>query len=513
MYIIRVIGFKSIYNCEEIMRRSSGILLHITSLGSRYGIGTIGSDARSFADFLSLAKQTYWQTLPIGPTGYGDSPYQSFSTFAGNPYLIDLDTLVEDGLLTADEIDSVSWGETSARVDFGAVYRGRFSVLRKAFERGFVRDSCKISDFRLKNSEWVEDYSLFMALKNHFGMKSWLEWDDKSIRMREEDALFHYRRLLSSEIDFYVYLQYIFFCQWEAFRSYVNGLGIHLIGDLPIYVAADSSDVWSHPELFLLDDERRPKCVAGVPPDYFCADGQLWGNPIYDWAAMKSNGYQWWLERLKMSSKLFDAVRIDHFRGLESYWRVPVGSNNAINGEWVKGPGLAFVERLRSCLPELQIIAEDLGFLTDDVRLLVKNSGFPGMRVLQFDFNPDCPEKDAPHTYDENCVCYLGTHDNATALGWLDAADKGVASLAASYFGLNSAEGENWGMIRGGMNTRANLFVAQMQDYLGLHTDGRMNTPGTVGGNWCWRLKDGDLTEELAAKIAYYTRMFGRTGC
>ena len=483
--------------------------MHISSLPSKYGIGTLGREAYAFADFLKSAGQRYWQMLPVGQTGYGDSPYQSFSIYAGNPYFIDLDMLVEDGLLTHDELSCRDWGGDPRFVDYGAVYASRFSVLHTAFERGRARYASRLSKF-IGGNAWVRDYALFMALKKHFGMAPWQDWPDEDIRLRRPGAMERYTELLHDDIEFYEFLQLLFYTQWDEFKSYVAGLGIKLIGDLPIYVAMDSADAWAQRENFLLDRDGRPEFVSGVPPDYFSSTGQLWGNPLYDWGYMQNTGYDWWLKRIEAASRIFDVIRIDHFRGLESYWRVPYGSVNAVNGEWVKGPGMDFVNAVKGRFPGISIIAEDLGFLTDDVRALLKASGFPGMKVLQFAFDSREPSDYLPHTYSPNCVCYTGTHDNTTAAGWFSEAAPEDVDHAIEYLGLNDWEGYEWGMIRGGMGSTAELFVAQMQDYLGHGSKCRMNIPGTVGGNWCWRLLEGECGAALAQKIAKKTYMYGR---
>ena len=369
------------------MERSSGILLPISSLPSKYGIGTLGREAYRFADELKAAGQTYWQVLPLGPTSYGDSPYQSFSTFAGNPYFIDLELLAEDGLLSAADLEAEDWGDTPRYVDYGKIYAARFRVLRRAFAAGYPRDREAVEQF-IRENHWVRDYALFMALKNHFGMKSWLEWEDREIALHHPKAVVQYTRLLAEDIRFYIYLQYLFFRQWKELKTYINGLGIRVIGDLPIYVALDSADVWAEPEFFQLDSDNRPVEVAGVPPDYFSADGQLWGNPLYDYDRMQKDGFGWWIRRVEGASRLFDVVRIDHFRGLESYWAVPYGETTARNGRWRKGPGMALVGVLTSWFHQLHFIAEDLGFLTPAVHQLLADSGLPGMKVLEFAFDP-----------------------------------------------------------------------------------------------------------------------------
>ena len=493
------------------MKRSSGILMPISSLPSPHGIGTLGAEARKFVDFLADAGQSWWQILPVGPTSYGDSPYQSFSAYAGNPYLIDLDLLCEDGLLTPAEVNAVSWGTDPTRVDYSAIYNGRFPLLHLAMERGWERDADKVKAFSEENDAWLPDYALFMALKRHFGMNAWTEWPDEDIRLRRPEAVARYREELADDIRLFTYIQYLFFRQWEALRAYAHEKGIGIIGDLPIYVAMDSADVWADPRAFQLDERNVPAEVAGVPPDYFTADGQLWGNPLYDWDAMKADGYTWWIRRIAGASRLYDILRIDHFRGLESYWAVPYGETTAKVGRWVKGPGMDLMNVLTEKFPNIQFIAEDLGYLTPEVRQLLEDSGLPGMKVLQFAFDSREAANYLPHTYPRHCVCYAGTHDNSTLMGWKDEAAPADIAMAREYLGLHDEEGFNWGVLRGGQSSVADLFIAQMQDYLGLGSEARMNTPGILGGNWQWRMLPGQITDELTARIARMTSLYGRS--
>ena len=491
------------------MDRASGILLPISALPSPYGIGTLGKAAYAFADFLHAAGQKYWQLLPLGPTSYGDSPYQSFSTFAGNPYFIDLDLLAEEGLLDKEDLAAADWGNDPRYVDYGKIYEVRFDVLRRAFLRGRERDREAVERFQAENP-WLKNYALYMAVKAHFGMKSWLEWPDEAIRVRAPEAVARYEKELAEDVAFYTYLQYLFFKQWGELREYIHSLGIRIIGDLPIYVAMDSADVWAEPEFFQLGEGNIPTEVSGVPPDYFSADGQLWGNPLYDYDRMRQDGFGWWIRRVEGASRLFDVIRIDHFRGLESYWAVPYGADTAREGRWRKGPGMDLVGVLTQWFHGLDIIAEDLGFLTPEVHQLLRDSGLPGMKVLEFAFDAREPSNYLPHTYERNCVCYVGTHDNETVMQWREQADRADVTFARKYLGLNEAEGFHWGMIRGGMSSVADTFVAQMQDYLGLGAEGRMNTPGTLGNNWRWRLLPGEASPALARKIRRYAHMYGR---
>lgn len=493
------------------MERSSGILLPISALPSPYGIGSMGKAAYDFIDFLGKAEQKWWQVLPVGPTGYGDSPYQSFSAFAGNPYFVDLEILCKEGLLEQAEIDAVDWGSDPAKVEYQKIYEGRFDLLEKAKQRGWKRDAEEIERFTEENKGWLPDYALYMALKRHFGMKAWTEWADEDIRLRKEDALTKYRQELADDMELFIYIQYLFFQQWNALRSYAKEKGIGIIGDMPIYVAMDSADVWSEPKFFQLDEKNIPYEVSGVPPDAFSAEGQLWGNPLYDWDTMKADGYGWWIRRVDGAAKLYDVLRIDHFRGLESYWAVPYGDTNAKNGHWVKGPGMDLISVLKNWFPYVSFIAEDLGFLTPEVQQLLQDSEFPGMKVLEFAFDSREPSDYLPHTYPSHCVCYVGTHDNEPVMAWKDATAPEDIAMAIQYLGLNEEEGFHWGILRGGMSSVAELFVAQMQDFLGLGAEARMNTPSILGGNWQWRLTEGQITEELTVKIAEMTRLYGRS--
>ena len=486
--------------------------MHISSLPSPYGIGTFGRQAYEFVDFLSAAGQTCWQVLPLGPTSYGDSPYQAFSSVAGNPYFIDPDSLVEEGLLLKDEPKEYFWGDNPERVDYGALYQSRFLLLRKAFDRFLSSEANRqqLDAFIQENYEWLPDFSLFMAIKNEQGGASWTQWPD-DLRLRRNDVLDAARERLSDQIRFYEYQQFEFQRQWASLKRYANDSGIAVIGDIPIYVPLDSVDVWASPHQFQLDENRRPTGVAGVPPDYFTADGQLWGNPLYNWEIMKEDGYGWWMNRLRHAAKLYDVIRIDHFRGISSYWSVPPEEKTARNGRWIPGPGLDLIHRIQTVFPDLLIIAEDLGFLTDDVLNLVRESGFPGMKILQFAFDDREPSNYLPHTYPKNCICYTGTHDNTTIAAWFHEASDSNIQMAIRYLGLNREEGYCWGMIRGGMSSVADLFLCQMQDLLGLGAESRMNTPGLLGnGNWQWRMLPGCLTEDLSARLHEMARIYGR---
>ena len=492
------------------LQRSSGILLPIFSLPSKYGVGTLGQAAYDFIDFLADADQAWWQILPVGPTSYGDSPYQCYSTFAGNPYFVDLDLLVEDGLLKKSELKGVDFGSDPAQVDYGKLFENRFPLLRRAYARGKVTMAEAFAAFRKENERWLDDYALFMAAKDHFSGKPWTEWPDDDLRMHRPDAVRRWSETLAEDVEFYSFIQLLFFRQWDAMHAYALDHGVGIIGDLPIYVAMDSADTWSSPESFQLDDQNVPTAVSGVPPDYFSEDGQLWGTPLYRWDAMRADGYGWWIRRVEGAAKLYDALRIDHFRGFEAYWSVPYGDKTAKNGKWVKGPGMDLVGRLTGWFHDVQFIAEDLGFITPELQALLTESGLPGMKVLEFAFDSREPSNYLPHTYGPNCICYTGTHDNTTLAAWRDEADPDDVAFADEYLGLNDEEGRNIGMIRGGMSSVAVLFVAQLQDWLNTGAESRINTPGKLGGNWLWRLQKDELPDDLAKKIARMTRNYGR---
>jgi len=491
------------------MKRSSGILLHLTSLPSPYGIGNMGRAARDFIDFLRAAGQRYWQILPISPTGYGDSPYQSSSAFAGNPYLLDPEQLVLEGLLNRSDL-AQSWGENPAETDYGLMYETRLTLLRKAFQH--AGPSAEFDSFCQAEAHWLEDYALFMALKARFGGGPWTDWD-RDLRLRRPEALEQARRELAEEIRFHQWLQFRFFGQWQALRDYAHSRDVAIIGDIPIYVPMDSADVWSNPEGFQLDEDRRPRVVAGCPPDAFSADGQYWGNPIYDWDAMAADGFSWWLRRIGAAARFFDVIRIDHFRGIESYWSIPAAHTTAQHGHWVKGPGMALVAAIRTAYPRTRFIAEDLGYLTPEVEQLVRDSGFPGMKVLEFAFDSREPSNYLPHTYGENCVCYTGTHDNETLRQWYEGSSPEVLDkdYARQYMGITEGEDFCRSIIRLGMESRADLFMCQMQDWLDLGGESRMNEPGVLKKqNWRWRMVPGADSPQLAETIAALTKASGR---
>lgn len=495
---------------RQKIKRGSGILLPISALPSPYGIGDLGRAARDFADFLAEAGQSFWQLLPLGPTGYGDSPYSPFSTFAGNPYFIDPEELVRRDLLTRRELSSFDFGADPRYADYGKLYRERWRMLELCAPRAWSLYGAEIAAFEEENRDWLPDYALFMALKRHFGMVSWQEWSDRGARLREGAALARYRQELAADIRLFSFVQYEFFREYDAFRAYVRSRGISLIGDLPIYVAPDSADVWAGQSQFQLDEEGRPTAVAGVPPDYFSEDGQLWGNPLYDYEAMAADGYNWWIRRFGGAARLCDILRIDHFRGFESYWSIPAGETTARRGHWVKGPGMALVGTLSEWFSGTPIIAEDLGIATPAVQELLEASGFPGMKVLEFAFSPDEPSPYLPHRYTPHCVCYAGTHDNAPLAQWLEEADGEELALARSYLGLEDGAELLWPLLRMGLRSVADVFIFQMQDALELGRESRMNEPGTALGNWRWRLLPGEAGQALAAKLKALCGMYGR---
>lgn len=489
--------------------RSAGILLPIFSLPSNYGIGTIGSEAYRFIDFLEKSRQKYWQILPIGPTGYGDSPYQSFSTFAGNPYFIDLDFLIEDGDLDRNEVENIKWFEKENKVDYGLIYNGRKYILEKAFQNSYSKYENQIEVFKKENEFWIEDYALYMALKKYFGMKSFIDWEDRDARLRKESAIEKYKELLKDDIKYYIFVQFLFYKQWSNLKAYANSKGIEIIGDIPIYVSPDSSDCWANPKLFLLDEENIPTFIAGVPPDYFSEDGQLWGNPLYNWQEMKKDDYNWWKQRIRGAKKLYDVIRVDHFRGFESFYKVKYGSSNARVGEWEKGGDIDFITSITKEFPDTKFMAENLGVQSEELTRLLQHSGFPGMKILCFAFDSDDKNEFLPHRYEKNCICYAGTHDNDTILSWSQTVAKHELDFAKLYGGLNEEEGICYGILRLGLSSIADVFIAQLQDYMELPNEARINTPGTAVGNWCFRL-DKIPQDELAQRIAKLCNIYSR---
>ena len=491
--------------------RASGILMPIFSLPSRYGIGSFSKSAYQFVDMLKKAGQKYWQILPLCPTSYGDSPYQSFSTYAGNPYFIDLDQLIEEKLLTRKECQACDFGDDPQDIDYGKLYENRFKLLRKAYERANVGEDQEFEAYRRENAWWLDDYALFMAVKDQFDGLAWNEWAE-DIRLRWSNAMDYYRRELYYEIEFYSYLQFVFMKQWKKLKNYANINGIEIIGDIPIYVAFDSADAWANPELFQFDAENLPTAVAGCPPDGFSADGQLWGNPLYRWDYHRETGFDWWIRRIAYCSELYDVVRIDHFRGFDEYYSIPYGDTTARNGHWEKGPGIALFEAAKNRLGELNIIAEDLGYITDSVKKLVADSGFPGMKVLEFAFDSREKSDYLPYTYEKNSVVYTGTHDNETIAGWYAGLDKSDLKMCTDYMNIDRIPGKeyHWDFIRLAMLSVSDLCVIPIQDYLGLDNRARINHPSTLGTNWRWRLAKGQLSASLLKEIREMTRISGR---
>ena len=496
---------------EGIEMRRNGMLLPIASLPSPYGIGGFSKEAYEFIDLLEETGQKLWQILPLGPTSYGDSPYQSFSTFAGNPYFIDLDTLAEKGWLTKEACEASDYGDNESYIDYGRIYNSRFVLLKQAFLNSDILSDEKFTEFCKDNQHWLPDYALYMALKNQNDGKSWIEWEEE-IRLRKPEAVECYKRELEEECNFYEFLQYEFHEQWTKVKEYAHKKGIQIVGDVPIYVAFDSADTWANPELFQLDEKNLPLGVAGCPPDAFSATGQLWGNPLYNWAYHKKTGYDWWLKRIAYCFDLYDIVRIDHFRGFDEYYSIPYGDETAVNGHWEKGPGMDLFNTVKEKLGELDIIAEDLGFLTESVFQLLKDSGYPGMKVLQFAFDPSEDSDYLTYKYQRNCVVYTGTHDNDTTAGWFEKLSDGDKEVALRY--MNSfytpKEEQHWDLIALAMRSTADTCIIPVQDFLGLGSEARINMPSTLGDNWKWRMTKGAFSEELKEKIRRMTKLYGR---
>ncbi len=490
--------------------RRAGVLMPVFSLPSPYGIGTMGKAAKEFILFLEEAGQSYWQTLPLGPTSYGDSPYQSFSSRAGNPYFIDLDLLEEEGLLQQEEYAELEWGDDPQRVDYGLLYQVRYPVLKKACRRLLAGDRTEFDRFCLEQWDWLEDYALFMALKDSQGGVAWSEWPDE-LRLRRPEAVEQAREELADEIQFWKAVQYLFFRQWSQVREFAHAHHVEIIGDLPIYVSLDSADVWANPDQFQLDETMTPTEVAGCPPDGFSADGQLWGNPLFRWDRLRAEHYRWWVDRVAFQLQLYDVVRIDHFRGFDEYYAIPYGDDTARNGHWCPGPGMDLFRAIGEKLGKPRIIAEDLGFLTQTVHQLLADTGFPGMRVLQFAFDArDSTSAYLPHCFVPHCVAYTGTHDNDTIQGWMDAAPPESVQYAREYLRLNKSEGYHWGMMRNLWASVADLTVVQAQDLLGLGNEARINVPSTVGTNWLWRARPGSFPAKLAKKLRHEMSLYGR---
>lgn len=514
--------------------RSAGVLLHPSSLPGKYGIGDLGDEAHRFVDWLAEAGQGVWQVLPLGPTGYGDSPYASFSTHAGNELLVALDPLVEEGLLARNDLAALERLPRD-RVAYGDLIPRKTAILDKAADAFASRASAArraaFESFAAENAGWLSDYALFMSIKREYDAKSmaagrfgdmWSNWWPKELALGDRTALESWRASRADGIRRVEILQFFFFDQWDALRSRAKAKGVRIVGDIPIFVAADSVDVWANRDLFLLKEDGSPIDVAGVPPDYFSADGQLWGNPLYDWAAHEATGFRWWIDRLRAALRLYDVVRIDHFRGFEAFWAVPAGQKTARKGEWRKAPGHELFKAIRAELGEdLPIIAEDLGLITEEVRDLRDRFDLPGMKILQFAFDfkeggkgLDPRNAFLPHNYPRECVVYTGTHDNDTTRGWLDKAGVDERAFMAEYLGLPPSAGSAEivdGLVREALKSVADLAVIPAQDLLGLGTEARMNIPSTLGGNWAWRLESDALDEELAGRLARMTRLYARS--
>lgn len=492
--------------------RSSGVVMHVSSLPGPHGIGTFGAGARAFVDFLQRAGQRYWQMLPLVPTGFGDSPYQSCSGSAGNPYFIDLERLVEEGLLTRDETESADFGDSVDYVDYGRLYENRLPLLRLAFRRGRAKLARKIRAFEKQNRDWLADYALYMAQKEKFGMAPLSAWPDADLLARRPEALAAASAELAEEIEFHVFLQYLFFSQYAELKAYAEKAGVRIIGDLPIYVSEDSVEVWCDGPLFALDGPARPSAVAGVPPDLYSASGQLWGNPLYDWSAHERDGFSWWIDRLKRLSRLCDVIRIDHFRAFHTYWEVPAGEETALNGHWKKGPGMKLIKAIRQALPETGIIAEDLGDLDEKARAFIHRSGIPGMSVLVYAFDPGGDSMYLPHNIGRERIAYTSTHDSPAFVDWLaNEAGAEERAFAADYLRLREDEGIAWGAIKSVWASPAMIAMAPMQDVLGLGADARMNRPSTLGGlNWRWRVREEALNDQVARTLRQITHVYRR---
>lgn len=488
----------------------------IFSLPGRYGIGTFGDNAYRFADKLAEAGQKYWQILPLGPTGYGDSPYQSFSTFAGSPYYIDLEAF-DESVLPKEQRKLCEPESGDDRVDYGHLYETRLEALYQAYQVenycGLEKEFPEFEPFCREQAFWLEDYALFMSLKEEYGGLPWYEWEDEDIRLHKEQALRAERQRLGDRIRFHKWLQYKFYDQWRRLKTYVNCLGIRLIGDLPIYVSYDSADVWASPELFCMDGKRRPAWVAGVPPDAFSATGQLWGNPVYDWSYHERTGYDWWIKRIGHSFRQVDVLRLDHFRGFDEYYCVPFGDSTAERGHWEKGPGMKLFDAIRAALGDKDIIAEDLGILTDGVRKLLSDSGYPGMKVLEFAFDPDGSSAYLPHRWINNCIGYTGTHDNQTLRAWFDELSDEETAFMTDYLDLDPDDRKDWSdrMFRIALMGVADTVIIPMWDWLELGSEARINTPSTFGGNWCWRMEPEAFDVKLIKHMRRLSEIYGRT--
>lgn len=495
---------------KQELNRGAGVLMPISALPSAYGIGTLGEESFRFADFLKRIGCCYWQVLPVGPTSFGDSPYQSFSAFAGNPYFIDFDILMKEGLLQEEELKGIKWDKKADRIDYAMIYNLRYKILQKAFDRSNHKDTKEFKNFCKKNEFWLRDYSLYMAVKGHNNSKEWSLWEE-DIRNHNEVAVSHYTKLLAKEIDFWEFCQFKFREQWDKVKSYVNDLGIQMIGDIPLYVSQDSSDVWVHGDLFELDQRKNPINVAGVPPDVFSADGQRWGNPLYRWDVMEKKDFTWWRERMKMSAGLYDIIRIDHFIGVVNYYSIPATCATAVSGSWKIGPGSKLTDVIKQSIGSAKIIAEDLGVITPNVRELIRKTGYPGMKILMFGIDGPADHEYLPHNYkDTNLVAYTGTHDNETLVGYLNHKSEEELDFMYRYFKVSSREELPYAIIRVLYSSIANVVIVQMQDLLKLDNKARMNFPSTIGGNWQWRMKKSQYKELKEDILLEYAQLFAR---
>lgn len=491
--------------------RTAGVLMPIASLPSEYGIGCFSKEAYEFVDNAAESSLSLWQILPLGPTSFGDSPYSAFSTFAGNPYYIDPDTLVEKGWLTGKELQKYDFGKNKGYVDYGKIYENRFKMLKKAFRKSGIEKDGRFKAFLKKNSFWLKNYALYMALKSHRNGASWLTWEE-SLRLKNRAAIKKAEQDYAEDILFYEFLQYEFSEEWKKLKTYANKKGIKIVGDIPIYVALDSADAWGNPELFQFDSSMKPTAVAGCPPDAFSATGQLWGNPLYNWQYHKDSGFKWWIKRLKRVFDLYDIVRIDHFRGFDAYYSIPYGDKTAEFGHWEKGPGYALFDRMKKEIGDKPVIAEDLGYLTDSVRRLLKRTGYPGMKILEFAFAAGEDSDYLLHNHVKNSVVYTGTHDNDTCRGWYENLSRKDRQFADMYLDIKGETGGeiSWKFIRAAMMSVCDCCIIPMQDFLGLGSEGRINTPSTMGNNWMWRMRKKDFTKKLKKRISEMVRLYRR---
>lgn len=494
---------------DRALKRGAGLLLPISSLPSPYGIGTLGKEAYKFVDYLVEAGQKYWQVLPVGPTSYGDSPYQSFSAFAGNPYFIDLDYLVEEGLITKAQIKKFPWGDNAEYIDYATVYGSRFQILRMAFNNSTYAETKEYAQFEKDNEYWLDDYSLYMAVKFKFDNQEWSKWD-YDIKARQPEAIDRYKEELKDDIAFWKFCQFKFFEQWNKLRVYANESGIEIIGDIPIYVAMDSADVWAHKDLFELDEDFEQINVAGVPPDAFSEDGQLWGNPLYNWNRMEERDFEWWKQRMASNSKIYDYIRIDHFIGVVNYYSIEAGCENAKEGVWRQGPGKKLTDAIDSAIGDAKIIAEDLGIVSPAVRELLAETGYPGMNIIEFAFDGGPTNSHLPHNYKPNSLVYGGTHDNETVVGYFSSRSAADLKYAYKYLGVTKKSEIPAAVLRAAYASVAAIAIFQVQDILELGNEARMNTPSTVGDNWKWRMLKGSLTKKKAKELKELAEFYAR---